>query len=110
MEPLIVDTGHGRQVIRETAFPNNSHKRRDIEQEDIVPIPMEIKDYSTYYYVRIKYTIWPELYGEQIPIPFPTLRSAWAFAENNISDIKPVTRVYTPDGDLAWMFTYKDKK
>ena len=110
MEPLIVDTDHGRQVIRETAFPNNSHKWRDVEEEDIVPIPIEIKDYSGYYYVRIKHTVWPEIYGEQIPIPFPTLKAAWRFAENNVSATTPVTRVYTPDDDLAWMFTYKEKK
>jgi hypothetical protein len=110
MEPLIVDIGHGRQVIRETAFPSNSHKRRDIEEEDIVPIPIDIKDHPGYYYVRIKHTVWPELYGGQIPIPFPTLKAAWGFAENNVAPTRPVTRVYTSDGDLCWMFTYKEKK
>ena len=112
-EVLHVDIGHGVQVIRETCYPNNTHKRRDIEQEDIVPIPMEIKDYSDHYYVRVKYAVWPKIYGEHLPIPFPTLTSAWDFAKHNLSTTTPVTRVYSPDGDLCWVFIYdiyKEKK
>src|ERR1035437_677459 len=79
METLIVDTGHGRQVVRETAFPNNSHKWRDVEEEDIVPIPMEIVDYSGCYRVKIPYNVvWPDVYGEE-HIPFPTLKASWKF-------------------------------
>ena len=77
-------------------FPSNSLKLRGIIMEPSKP-----------HYVRIKYAVWPEIYGEQTPIPFPTLKSALLFAQNNCTVNKPLTRVFNEDG-LVKSFTYKD--
>lgn len=109
MTELKVDFGGGREVTEIVNFPSNSHKLRGVEKESLLPSPVEFKDNRKHYYVQLKCAVWPEIYGKQLPIHFPNLKAAWAFAEGNLSPIWPVARVYTPDNDLAWTFIYEEK-
>jgi hypothetical protein len=86
-------------------YPGNSYKERGILKNFPMPDKDLFANDNGYYYVRIKYTVWPSIYGDQWPIHFPTLISALTFAENNLSETKPVIRVYAPDGVLADIFT-----
>ena len=87
-------------------YPGNSYKQRGIKKVSPMLSPVESQNnLDQHYYVRIKCTVWPTIYGEQLPIPFPTLIAALRFAENNLSDTNPVIRVYAPDGVLAEVFT-----
>lgn len=87
-------------------YPGNSYKERGILKNfPVVPDKDAFVNDDGHYYVRIKYTVWPSIYGAQMPIHFPTLKSALMFAENNLSETKPVIRVYAPDGVLAEVFT-----
>ena len=68
---------------------------------------IKTEDNRTHYYVRLKFKIWPEIYGKQIPIHFPTEEAALRFARNNISSNRPLARIYTSDGKLVDKFVYE---
>jgi hypothetical protein len=53
-----------------------------------------------FYSVRLKYSVWPEIYGDERPILFPTLEAALRFAECNLSALIPQARIYSPDRQL----------
>lgn len=73
------------------------------------PKPSSVKESKKpYYYVRIKYSVWPDIYGEEIPIHFPTLTAALRFAENNCNSIKPQIRVFNDDDIMIKRFNYQD--
>ncbi len=86
-------------------YPGNSFKQRGIMKHVARKQP-GIFHTEGHYYVRIEYTVWPEIYGDQLPIHFPTVQAALLFAENNCSLVKPYIRVYTPDGTLVKTFTF----
>lgn len=87
-------------------YPSNSYKLRGISKEPPVPSLIRQRDSHQYFYVRIEFTVWPEIYGGQIPIPFPTKESAIRFALNNCNVTTPHTRVLTEDGTLVANFTH----
>jgi hypothetical protein len=86
-------------------YPGNSYKQRGIMKNFPVPSPKIFENDQGHYFVRIKSMVWPTIYGEQLPIHFPKINAALRFAENNISHTMPVIRVYSPDGELAEVFT-----
>jgi len=59
-----------------------------------------------YYYVRLKITVWPEIYGDERPILFPTFPAAIGFAQGNLSAIIPQARVYSPNDELMATLNY----
>jgi hypothetical protein len=68
--------------------------------------PDLIMDNSPQFYsVRLKYSVWPEIYGDRRPILFPTLDAALRFAECNLSPIIHQAQVYSPDGKLVYHFS-----
>lgn len=77
------------------------------EREEATLKSMEISDTAGFYMVKVKYTVWPSIYGKQLPHAFPTEHAAMMFAEHNVSENKPLTRVYDPDGHIIKRFTYK---
>jgi hypothetical protein len=87
-------------------YPGNSYKLRGISKEPPVPSLSRQRAARQYYYVRIEYSVWPEIYGKQLPIPFPNRDSAIRFALNNCNAIKPHTRVFAEDGTLVANFTH----
>lgn len=109
MTNLIIGTGGDVPVVRNIIWPSNSHKSRALKEKDVLTTPkeIEIKDVQDYYYVRIKYIVWPEIYGKQLPIHFPTLEASMKFAQGNCTESKPLTRVYTPDNELVGVFKYR---
>jgi len=60
--------------------------------------PFSIMNDDPYYSVRLEYSVWPEIYGDQRPILFPTEKAAVRFAECNLSSLIPRARVYSPKG------------
>lgn len=62
--------------------------------------PFSIMNEDTFYYVRMKISVWPTIYGDERPILFPTEKAAMRFAQNNLSSVAPVARVYSPSGEL----------
>lgn len=63
--------------------------------------PDLIMDNSPQFYsVRLKITVWPEIYGDERPILFPTLDSALRFVQGNLSEQIVQARVYSPDQRL----------
>lgn len=89
-------------------YPSNSYKLRGISKGPPVPSLRMPREPHQYFYVRIEYSVWPEIYGDQIPIPFPTLEAALRFAQGNICETKPHTRVFDEEGVLVETFTYQD--
>lgn len=103
-----VDFGGGRQMTKDITFPSNSHKLRAIQKNPMLPNQLKRKTNREGFYVKIEYNIWPEIYGKKIPYYFPTLDAALKFAEGNVSVNKPIIGVYTAQGILIEMFTYKE--
>jgi hypothetical protein len=63
--------------------------------------PFSIMNDDKYFYVRLTMSVWPEIYGDEKPILFPTEKAAMRFAECNLSTLIPRARVYTPDHKLV---------
>lgn len=68
-------------------------------------MPMAKKVYTrvmneTNYYVRLTINVWPEIYGDERPIPFPTEQAARCFAKRNLSSTIIRARVYSPTDKL----------
>lgn len=111
MPEIIIDIIEDMPVVIGGVWPSNSHKQRVIKEKSVLSTPVKVIDNhgrQAYFYVRIKYTVWPEIYGKQMPIHFPTLEAALRFAKNNLSVNKPQTRVYSPDDKLVETFEYKE--
>lgn len=69
--------------------------------------PDLIMDHNPQFYsVRLKYSVWPEIYGDERKILFPTLDAATRFAECNLSTLIPQARVYSPDDRLLNTFQF----
>jgi len=66
--------------------------------------PFSIMNDDPYYSVRLKYSVWPEIYGDERPILFPTEKAAMRFAQCNLSSLIPQARVYSPTGVLMETF------
>jgi len=89
-------------------YPGNSYAMRGEMKRVASEDPSTYQNTSGHYYVRLKYTVWPELYGDELPIPFPTLKAALFFAEINITSTVVRARVYTPSGTLVTIFAYSN--
>ena len=85
-------------------YPGNSYKERGIMKHFPTPSHLAYENDEGHYFVRLKYTIWPSIYGKELPIHFPTQEAAMTFAKNNITSTIIRARVYTPSGKLVMTF------
>ena len=87
-------------------YPGNSYTMRGEMKRVASENPNIYQNSSGHFYVRLKYTVWPELYGDEFPIHFPTEVAALRFAQGNISSTIVRARVFTPSGKLIMTFDY----
>lgn len=86
-------------------YPGNSYNQRGAMKRVVQKHPETYQNDRGHYYVRLQYNIWPDIYGDELPIHFPTEKSALLFATNSISETIVRARVYTPSGILVTTLT-----
>lgn len=86
--------------------PGNSYTMRGEMKRVASENPTVYQNSSGHFYVRLKITVWPEIYGDEFPIHFPTEAAALRFAESNLSATTVRARVFTPSGKLVMTFDY----
>jgi hypothetical protein len=87
-------------------YPGNSYTMRGEMKRVASENPTVYQNSEGHFYVRLKYTVWPEIYGDEFPIHEPSLEAALMFAQNHISPTIICARVFTPSGKLVTTFDY----